>query len=84
MFTVTPEQRAAWTEVQRWAVAVAAPAEGPGAVVDEDTDVLVARFDHTLLIFLIRLLQHRLPEREFDSAIVSFAAVLAWDATARS
>jgi hypothetical protein len=44
----------------------------------------LAPLDRALLAFVIELLQHRLPEREFDSAIVSFAAVLAWDAVAQA
>ena len=40
--------------------------------------------DHAVLLFAVELLQHRLLERKFDSAIVSFAAVLAWDARAQA
>ena len=39
-----------------------------------------ARLDKLVLAFCVALIQQPLPERTFDSAIISFAAVLAWDA----
>jgi len=40
--------------------------------------------DDAVLRAALSLIQHRLERRSFDSAIVSFAAVLAWDAGQRS
>jgi hypothetical protein len=84
MFAITSAQLAAWTQVQRLATAAIAPLQHrlDSAIAKQISDL--ALLDRALLVFVIELLQHRLPEREFDSAIVSFAAVLAWDTVAQT
>jgi superfamily II DNA helicase RecQ len=41
-----------------------------------------ARLDQLTLAFCISLIQHRLDDSSFDSAMLSFCAVLAWDSSA--
>ena len=71
MFVTTPAQRTAWAEVKRLTVV-------PTALPRLDDNIsYITQLDNVVLVFIVRLLQYRLPEREFDSAIVSFAAVVA-------
>ncbi|KAF1980667.1 hypothetical protein K402DRAFT_458583, partial [Aulographum hederae CBS 113979] len=45
---------------------------------------LLHELDQTVLRFSLALIQHRLDVRAFDSAMVSFAAVLAWDPASKT
>ena len=57
----------------------------PGAKSDPGYDAELERFeacvDQSMLVLLVSLIQHRLPESEFDSVMLSFCAALAWDQT---
>lgn len=45
----------------------------------EEKELTVQLLDEFMLAFCVEMLQHRLGQREFDSAIISFAAIIAWD-----
>jgi superfamily II DNA helicase RecQ len=82
MFEVTPDQRQAWAMVRRLSGGLVT--SNGGARTESDVARTTALLDDAVLAFLAALLQHALPEREFDSAIVSFCAVLAWDGQAQA
>jgi superfamily II DNA helicase RecQ len=85
MFVPTSGQRLAWSTVEDWAEIIVeeeAKEKGRGSD-DESMDELTPakeRLDRATLDFSLELLQHVLSERVFDSAIISWLVVLAWDA----
>ncbi|KAK3064884.1 hypothetical protein LTS18_003047, partial [Coniosporium uncinatum] len=50
----------------------------------EDVQVLKEEIDQIVLDFSLSLIQHHLSNRAFDSVMVSFAAMLAWDSTRKT
>ncbi|KAF1980643.1 P-loop containing nucleoside triphosphate hydrolase protein [Aulographum hederae CBS 113979] len=50
----------------------------------DSTEELSHELDQTVLRFSLALIQHRLDVRAFDSVMVSFAAVLAWDPASKT
>ena len=52
--------------------------------IDEEEKARQVQLDKLVLSFCVALIQQPLSERTFDSAIISFAAALAWDARERT
>jgi len=82
MFNPTASQLTAWTAVTDAASASLQSVEA-NARSEEDEEERVARLhgklDSLVLAFGLELVRHRLHHRAFDSAIVSFLAITAWD-----
>ncbi|KAK3061704.1 hypothetical protein LTS18_005618, partial [Coniosporium uncinatum] len=80
LFYPTERQRHAfaqvWTQVELW--------EEMRGREKEDVKDLEKEVDRVVLDFSISLIQHRLTDRAFDSVMVSFAAMLAWDSTRKT
>ena len=84
LFVVTPGQLRLAEAVLAEAVgqihAADAGGEGPAAGEGEDRQqALDDKLDALVFEFSLALVQHRLEDRTFDSVIISFCAVLAWD-----
>jgi len=65
-----------WTQVELW--------EEMRGCEKEDVEDFEKEVDRVVLDFSMSLIQHRLTDRAFDSVMVSFAAMLAWDCTRKT
>jgi superfamily II DNA helicase RecQ len=83
MFVPTSGQRVTWSSAEEWAQIVVEEArENEKGFDRESVDKLTLaeeRLDRATLSFSLELLRHELSERVFDSAIISWLVVLAWD-----
>jgi hypothetical protein len=82
MFNPTESQLSAWDAVKAAAEASLQLAEMPEPSEPDEEDrmsQLHDKLDSLVLAFGLELVRHRLYHRAFDSAIVSFMAITAWD-----